>query len=437
MSVEDRRSCMELIKQANGSGAGRAACCQVLEVSLRTLERWEKEPEKGDQRRGPHSVCAHSLSAPEKQAIVEVSNSSAYRDLSPWQIVAQLADCGRYLGSESSFYRVLKQQDLLSHRQKSRPHVHSRPRALLARNPNEVWSWDITYMNSALRGAYYYLYLVEDIFSRMIVGWTIEEVESADHAARLIDLACREQGIARGSLALHSDNGAPMKGATMLATLERLGVLPSLSRPSVSDDNPYSESLFKTLKYRPSYPDGAFGGLDEAREWVGRFVQWYNTEHLHSAIRFVTPRSRHLGLDKAILDKRRAVYENAKRLNPLRWSGHIRNWSAITEVCLNPKKETMKTQVEIPIHQRGGRTASKRGPKDSAISQRIEQNTHGGGGGPQNGFHRGSITNDRYSGKGLPRVKNRLSEDLLQAPLRRSMPGFKQTMDFPSLENLP
>ena len=205
----------------------------------------------------------------------------------------------------------------------------------------------------------------------------------------------------------------------------------------MSDDNPYSESLFKTLKYRPSYPDGAFGGLDEAREWVGRFVQWYNTEHLHSAIRFVTPRSRHLGLDKAILDKRRAVYENAKRLNPLRWSGHTRNWSAITEVCLNPKKETMKTQVEIPIHQRGGRTASKRRPKDSAISQRIERNTYGGGVSPQNGFHTGSITNDQHSGKGLPRVKNRLSEDLLQAPGRRSMPRFKATMDYPSLENLP
>ena len=437
MSVEDRHTCMELVKEAKGSGAGRGACCQMLEVSLRTLERWEKEPEKGDQRRGPHSVCAHSLSAQEKQAIVEVSNSSAYRDLSPWQIVAQLADCGRYLGSESSFYRVLKQQDLLSHRQESRPHAHSRPKDLLARNPNEVWSWDITYMNSALRGAYYYLYLVEDIFSRMIVGWTVEEVESADHAARLIERVCHEQAIAVGSLTLHSDNGAPMKGATLLATLERLGVAPSFSRPSVSDDNPYSESLFKTLKYRPSYPDGAFGGLDAARKWVERFVQWYNTEHLHSAIRFVTPRSRHLGLDKAILDKRRAVYENAKWLNPLRWSGHTRNWSAITEVCLNPKKETMKTQVEIPIHQRGGRTASKRGPKDSAISQRIEQNTHGGGGGQQNGFPRGSITNDRYSGKGLPRIKNRLSEDLLQAPRRRSMPGFTTTMDYPSLENLP
>jgi transposase InsO family protein len=428
---------MELVKEANGSGAGRAACCQVLEVSLRTLERWEKEPEKGDQRRGPHGVCAHSLSEAEKQAMVEVSNSSAYRDLSPWQIVAQLADCGRYLGSESSFYRVLRQTDLLSHRQKSKPHVHSRPRDLLARNPNEVWSWDITYMNSALRGAYYYLYLVEDIFSRMIVGWTVEEVESADHAARLIDRICQEQAIAIGSLTLHSDNGAPMKGATLLATLERLGVASSFSRPSVSDDNPYSESLFKTLKYRPSYPDGAFGGLDEAREWVSRFVQWYNTEHLHSAIRFVTPRSRHLGLDKAILDKRHAVYENAKRLNPLRWSGHTRNWSAIAEVCLNPQKATIKTPAEIPINQHSARTARKWRPKESAISQQIERNSLGGEVSSQNGFPTGSITNDQHSGKGLARVKNRLSEDLLQSSGRRAMPGFKTTMDYSSLENLP
>jgi hypothetical protein len=292
-------------------------------------------------------------------------------------------------------------------------------------------------MKGPVRGAYYYLYLVEDIFSRLIVGWTIEEVESAEHAARLIDRVCQEQGIARGSLALHSDNGAPMKGATMLATLERLGVVPSLSRPSVSDDNPYSESLFKTLKYRPSYPDGAFGGLDEATEWVGRFVQWYNTEHLHSAIRFVTPQSRHLGLDKAILDKRSAVYENAKRLNPLRWSRHTRNWSAITEVHLNPKKETIENPVQIPIHQGGGRKASKRRAKDSAISGRIEQNTNASGVSPQNGFHRGSTTNDQHSGRGLPRGKNRLSADLLQSSRRSSMPRFKETMDYPSLENLP
>ena len=399
MSLKDRRSCMELVKQAKASGAGRGACCQVLEVSLRTLERWEKEPEKGDQRRGPDSVSAHSLSEEEKQAIVEVSNSSAYRDLSPWQIVAQLADSGRYLGSESSFYRVLKQNDLLSHRDKSKPRAHSRPRDLLARNPNEVWSWDITYMNSPVRGAYYYLYMVEDIFSRMIVGWTVEEVESAEHGARLIDRVCQEQGIARGRLRLHSDNGAPMKGATMLATLQRLGVVPSFSRPSVSDDNPFSEALFRTLKYRPSYPDGAFGGLDQAREWVGRFVQWYNTEHLHSAIRFVTPRSRHLGLDKAILDKRSAVYENAKRLNPLRWSRHTRNWSAITEVRLNPKKETMKTPVEIPIHQGSAPKASKRRPQCAQASGPMQRNVRRRGVSSENGFHRGSITNDQESGR--------------------------------------
>lgn len=436
MSVEDRRSCMELVKQAQASGAGRAASCQVLEVSLRTLERWEKQPDKGDQRRGPDTVCAHALSEEEKQAIVEVSNSSAYRDLSPWQIVAQLADSGRYLGSESSFYRVLKRNDLLSHRQKSKPHVHSRPKDLTARNPNEVWSWDITYLSSPLRGAYYYLYLVEDVFSRLIVGWTIEEVESAEHAARLIDRACQEQGIARGKLTLHSDNGAPMTGATLLATLERLGVVPSLSRPSVSDDNPYSESLFKTLKYRPSYPESAFSGIDQAREWVSRFVKWYNTEHLHSAIRFVTPGSRHLGLDKTILAKRAAVYENAQRLNPLRWSGQTRNWSPITEVYLNPKKATMKIQGEIPIHAGCGQKLSLKRPKTSAVRGSLEQNSNLSGVSPKNGSHSCPISNASESGRGVPRGKNPLSDDLLRSSHPSSMPRFKVTMDYPSLENL-
>jgi len=246
VSLEDRASCIELVKQAKTGGAGRAASCEVLDVSLRTLERWEKEPEKGDQRRGPVSGCAHALSEQEKQAIVKVSNGPEYRDLSPWQIVARLADQGVYLGSQSSFYRVLRQTEQLSHRQNSQPRVHHRPQELTARNPNEVWSWDITYLNSAIRGAYYYLYLVEDIFSRMIVGWTVEEEQSAEQSARLIDRTCQEHGIARGQLTLHADNGTPVKGATLLATLERLGIAPSFSRPRVSDDNPYSESLFKT-----------------------------------------------------------------------------------------------------------------------------------------------------------------------------------------------
>jgi len=427
VSVEDRQSCIEMVQQAKASGAGRRASCEVLEVSLRTLERWEKAPQQGDQRRGPVTACAHALSTQEKQAIVKESSSPEYRDLSPWQMVARLADAGRYLGSESSFYRLLKQNDLLSHRQQSKPRVHSRPKDLLARNPNEVWSWDITYLNSPVRGAYYYLYLVEDIFSRMIVGWTIEEVERADHAGRLIDRICREQGIAKGQLRLHSDNGAPMKGATLLATLERLGVVPSFSRPSVSDDNPYSESLFKTLKYRPSYPDSAFSGINEAREWVSRFVKWYNTEHLHSAIRFVTPSSRHLGLDPAILAKRTVVYEKAKQLNPLRWSGPTRNWSPITEVFLNPKKLTSQTHEAQTRDTGSDPSAVTPRPQASAISQTVKPISNIGGVNRKNGFHSCPITNASDAGEGLPMAENQLSDDLRRAPHPSSRLHFELT----------
>jgi putative transposase len=431
--VVDRQICIEMVEQAKASGARRRASCEVLEVSLRTVERWEKAPQQGDQRRGPVSGCAHAFSEEEKQAIVKVSSGPEYRDLSPWQIVARLADTGKYLGSESSFYRVLKQNDLLSHRDNSKPRVHRRPKDLTARNPNQVWSWDITYLNSPIRGAYYYLYLVEDIFSRMIVGWTIEEVESADHAGQLINRICQEQGIAKGQLTLHSDNGGPMTGATMVATLERLAVIPSLSRPAVSDDNPYSESLFKTLKYRPSYPDSAFSSIDQARQWVSRFVQWYNAEHLHSAIRFVTPGSRHLGKDPAILAKRSVVYEKAKGLNPRRWSGKTRNWSPITEVLLNPKKHKSEIQKEFTIDT----TTPMLRPKVSAISEAVAQIYDIGGGRPKNGLHRCPITNASESGEGLPWAENPLSDDLLRTSSPSSKIRFQVTSNYSVSENLP
>jgi putative transposase len=436
VSVADRRSCIEMVREAKASGARRQASCEVLEVSLRTVERWEKAPDQGDQRRGPVTACAQALSEQEKQAIVKESSSAEYRDLSPWQIVARLADCGRYLGSESSFYRVLKQNDLLSHRQQSKPRVHSRPKDLAARNPNQVWSWDITYLNSPIRGAYYYLYLVEDIFSRMIVGWTIEEVESAEHAGQLIDRICQEQGIGKGQLTLHSDNGGPMTGATMVATLERLGVIPSLSRPAVSDDNPYSESLFKTLKYRPSYPDGAFSGIDQARQWVSRFVEWYNTEHLHSAIRFVTPSSRHLGEDTEILAKRTVVYEKAKGLNPLRWSGPTRNWSPITEVLLNPKKHKSQTHEALTSDAGCAPSALTPRPKASVMSVAVKPILNIGGGRQKNGFHSCPITNASDAGEGLPRARNRLCDDPRRSPLPSSKLRFEGTAGYSASETL-
>jgi len=181
--------------------------------------------------------------------------------------------------------------------------------------------------------------MIMDVFSRMIVGSEVYLVESADYASVLIADASKRHGIAQWQLILHSDNGGPMKGATMLATLQRLGVVPSFSRPKVSDDNPFSESLFKTLKYRPSYPDGAFKDLAEARAWVERFVHWYNFEHRHSEINYVTPQSKHDGKDVDILNARDHVYSEAKAKNPARWSSKTRNWKPVTEVYLNPTKQ--------------------------------------------------------------------------------------------------
>ena len=212
----------------------------------------------------------------------------------------------------------------------------SKPQGFKAEGPNQTWSWDITYLAAAIRGIFYRLYMVEDIFSRKIVGWEVYEEETAERASQLIRKACLAEGVHEAGLVLHSDNGGPMKGATMLATLQRLGVVPSFSRPSVSDDNPYSESLFRTLKYTPVYPSKPFESLSAAREWVHQFVQWYNEEHRHSAIRYVTPGQRHRGEDAAILADRKRLYEAAKQANPERWSGDTRNWTPINEVWLNP-----------------------------------------------------------------------------------------------------
>jgi transposase InsO family protein len=302
--------------------------------------------DQGDLRAGPTKNPANTLSELETKTIIEVSNSPEYRDLSPWKIVPKLADFGRFIASESSFYRVLNKNKMLAHRQKSKPKQHAKPKHLFSTKPNQVWTWDITYLKTNVRGNFYYLYLIEDIFSRKIVGWAIHDVECANHSATLIDACILSEKVGPGQLHLHSDNGGPMKGSTMLVKLQDLGVVPSFSRPQVSDDNPFSESLFKTLKYCPLYPDVAFKTASAAQDWVSRFVNWYNTEHLHSGIKFVTPNSRHQGLDEEILSKRKKVYEAAKLKNPNRWSGKTRNWAYIPEVHLNQKKKvTMEEEM--------------------------------------------------------------------------------------------
>lgn len=349
MSADDRLACKALVAEANEAGANKAKACDLLGVSVRTLERWATQPCDG--RKGPIATPAHALTAEERQLVLDVYNSKEYANLPPGQIVPLLADKGEYIASESSFYRVLKSNEMLAHRSKSQPRKNVRPEELVATAPNQIWSWDITYMASAtVRRMFFYLYMPMDVFSRDIVHWEVHESESAELAASMIETACVKEGISRAQITLHSDNGSSMKGATMLATLERLGVAASFSRPSVSNDNPYSESLFKTLKYRPAYPEHGFADIEEARAWVEKFVHWYNNVHLHSGINWVTPASRHAGQDLAVLDKRHAVYEAARTRNPNRWSKDTRNWKRVEIVELNPGRET-KQKKSIKIQE--------------------------------------------------------------------------------------
>jgi putative transposase len=280
-----------------------------------------------------------------------IANSDKYRDLSPHQIVPNLADNGEYIASESSFYRLLRTEKLLSHRSKSMPRTNQPPRTLVANKSNQVWSWDITYLPGGIKGKYYYLYMVEDVFSRYIVGWCVKEKECSDFASILINKCCLDQAVERHQVSLHADNGPPMKGATLRATLDRLGIEPSFSRPRVSNDNPYSESLFKTLKYCPQYPARAFVTMELAQEWVERFSEWYNTEHLHSEIRFVTPHARHYGLENNILFERDILYKISRNINPSRWSGATRNWTPAPEVVLNPGKKEKRQKKAIKSQQ--------------------------------------------------------------------------------------
>lgn len=284
----------------------------------------------------------NQLTLEERTHILTVANSPEFCNQSPSQIVPRLADQGVYIGSESSFYRVLKAANQLQYRQAAKPKTRQKPGELVALKPKQVWSWDISYLPTTIRGQFFYLYFFMDIFSRKIVGFDVLNEESAVHASMVVSKAYKAEGLKAGDVTLHSDNGSSMKGSTMLATLQRLGVMPSFSRPSVSNDNPFSESLFKTAKYCPFYPSKPFSSLEEATAWVLKFVQWYNTVHQHSGINFVTPDARHLGLAPAILEKRAAVYARARQKNPGRWSTQTRNWPMVKAVYLNPKHSQEK-----------------------------------------------------------------------------------------------
>lgn len=338
---------MEWIVEASQSGARRAQACAEVGLTLRTLQRWTEDGEvKVDARTTTvRPVPSNKLSEAEQHAILATCNRADNAHLPPSQIVPKLADEGIYLASESTFYRVLKAHDQGHRRGRAQPpRQRTPPTSYSATAANQVWSWDITYLPTTVRGQYYYLYLIEDIYSRKAVGWEVHEQESGEHAATLMQCTVMAEQCWGAPLVLHSDNGAPMKSSTLLAKLYDLGITPSRGRSRVSNDNPYSESLFRTLKYCPQWPAQGFASLDSARVWVRNFIVWYNNEHHHSRIRFVTPAQRHRGEDKVILAKRDAVYQAAKAERPERWSRETRNWSPVGEVMLNPERPVMERQ---------------------------------------------------------------------------------------------
>ena len=347
-----------LVDEAVAAGARLESACKELGIDARTIQRWRLEPDVEDRRRGPKMRPANALAAEEEKDVLSLLNSQEFSALSPHQVVAKLADMNIYKVSERTMYRVLKRNKLQAHRERARPRTHHRPAEHCATGPRQVWSWDITYLRSPIKGSFWLLYMVVDVWSRKVVAARVHDHESDELASVLINDACEREGIDRAGLVVHSDNGPAMKGQTLLAKMQVLGIVPSFSRPRVSNDNPFSEALFRTMKYRPDYPDGRFGSVEAAQAWVDSFVHWYNEDHQHSGIRFVTPAQRHAGTDIALLANRHRVYTEAQRRSPHRWSGNTRNWGHVAIVRLNPRPpSSTAAALAEPTDQRAPKRA--------------------------------------------------------------------------------
>ncbi len=345
--LEDRQIIAQAVEEAHAAGARLTPACELVGIDVRTLQRWKATGglARGDRR--PEAVRPppdHALSEAERARLLAVANEPRFADVPPARIVPMLADEGIYLASESSFHRVLRAAGQNGHRGRAKaPQAARPPTTQVATAPNQVWCWDMTFLPSVVTGNWFYLYLILDLYSRKIVGWEVQNVDSADHATHLVRRTALAEGIhmAAQRPVLHGDNGATLKATTVLAMLHWLGIKPSYSRPRVSDDNAYAEALFRTAKYRPDFPARGFASLEEARGWASRFVHWYNIEHRHSGIGYVTPAQRHAGEDHAVLAARHEVYTRARAANPRRWSGATRDWSPRGAVTLNPERDAV------------------------------------------------------------------------------------------------
>jgi len=357
--LEDRQILVRDIEQACADGARLALACALAGIDTRTLQRWKTDDGsiQGDRRPdAERPVPSHALSEAERARIIAVANEPRFAETPPARIVPALADEGIYIASESSFHRVLRAHGQMNRRGRAQPPRTSRPPTThIAARPGDVWCWDVTFLPTQIQGCWFYFYLILDLYSRKIVGFEVHDTDSAEHAAHLARRTALAEGVHAKPVrpVLHGDNGATLKATTVLAMLHWLGIEPSYSRPRVSDDNAFAEALFRTAKYRPAFPLKGFADLDAARQWAVRFVHWYNHEHCHSGIRYVTPAQRHAGQDGRVLAARHAVYQDARQRNPQRWSGSTRNWTPIGVVTLNPERDTVVRAATSQIQLSG------------------------------------------------------------------------------------
>ena len=351
ISLDQRTHTALIINEAIEAGCGVAKACNEAGIDRRTFRRWTASGVacvSADARpEADRPVPSNRLPDELRADVLASCQEPRFADMPPSQIVPVLADEGIYLASESTYYRVLHAWNEQFERGRARARSSHTLSTHCATGPNELWCWDVTYLGSPTRGLYYYLYMIMDVWSRKIVGFEVYASETGDLAAQLFERTVLAEACVGKGVILHADNGAPQRSSTLRAKLDQLGLRTSYSRPRVSNDNAYSESLFRTTKYRHNFPTEGFKTIEDARVWVLDFVRWYNTEHRHSAIRFVTPSQRHEGKDIQILANRHQLYEQAKERNPERWSGETRNWERPEEVWLNPKTKTDKIDQKL------------------------------------------------------------------------------------------
>jgi putative transposase len=318
--------------------------CQALCIP-RSTYYWHQDNIKNTREESEKRVPKNTLSYQEKQQVLDILHSERFVDKTPYDAYYALLDEGQYYCSPRTMYRILASQGENKIRRKQRTHRDAIKPELIATTPNQVWSWDITKLRSDKKWVYYYLYVILDIFSRYVVGWMIADRESKELARQLIHQSALKQGIQPGQLTLHSDNGPSMISHTVAQLLDHLGIAKTHNRPYTSDDNPFSESQFKTLKYSPEFP-GTFESLNAGELFSQKFFNWYNKEHYHSGIAWVTPEAVHYGHAEAILIKRHQVLMQAYLQNPMRFNNVLPKLKQLPHaVYINPPQTVLISTI--------------------------------------------------------------------------------------------